>query len=141
VTSIVLVIVGIMLAAAAALMVAYYGGDAYNSANAKAAAATIVNLGENVRNAAELYRMQEGSDPPDPAALVSAGYLGSPPDIGTLGTPQQAWRDVDAGTGPVRAYVITDVDARICDEIGARGSRIVGCVEDGSRHLFYARIS
>ena len=148
-TSIILVIVGILLAAAAALMVVFYGGDAYNSGNARAAAVTIVNAGENVRHAVALYRLQEGTDPTDPQALVTGGYLQRIPEIGSLGRAAATWRTVAAADGTRPSYVIDDVDGRICAEINRRhaGGRhagderpLTGCIEDGGRHTYYMRI-
>jgi type II secretory pathway pseudopilin PulG len=144
VTGIILVIVGILLAAAAALMVVFYGGDAYNAGNARAAANTIVNLGENVRHAVDLYKMQEGANPTDPQALVASGYLTAMPDMGTLGKPSSTWRTVQAAGPQSQSYVIDDVDERICDEINKRsastGDTATGCVEESGKHLFYTRI-
>lgn len=143
-TSIILVIVGILLAAAAALMVVFYGGDAYNAGSTKAAANTIVNLGENVRHAVDLYKMQEGSEPDDPQTLVSAGYLTTMPDMGTLGKPSGSWRQIPEAGPQTRSYVIDDVDGRICAEINGRrsagGDTSTGCVEQSGRHVFYARV-
>ena len=141
-TSIVLVTLGVLLAAVAALMVVYYGGDAYNSANARAAANTLVNAGENVRHAVERYRMQEGGEPAAPATLVSAAYMSSAPDFGTLGRAAPEWRDVQGADGLTRrSYVVEGVDARICVEVAGRsGGSQVGCVERNGEGVFYARI-
>lgn len=151
-TGIVLVIVGILLAAAAALFVVFYGGDAYNAGNARAAAATIVNMGDNVRHAADLYRMQEGGEAPDMAALVAQKYLVQPPDPGSLGRPLATWRTMrPAGGGAVDAYVVDGIDEKVCREINRQtggadpmaenttaGS---GCVDGVVGRYFFARVS
>ena len=53
-TTIILTIIGILLAAAAALMVIFYGGDAFNSGSVGAQANTYQNAGTNVISAAQL---------------------------------------------------------------------------------------
>ena len=54
-TTIILTIIGILLAAAAALMVIFYGGDAFNSGSVGAQANTFQNAGTNVIAAHQLY--------------------------------------------------------------------------------------
>lgn len=151
-TGIVLVIVGILLAAAAALFVVFYGGDAYNAGNARAAAATIVNMGENVRHAADLYRMQEGGEAPDMAALVAQKYLTQAPDPGSLGRPLATWRTMrPVGGGVVDAYVMDGVDEKVCREINRQTGNAdplaenapvaTGCVDGVVGRYFFARVS
>lgn len=53
-TTIILTIIGILLAAAAALMVIFYGGDAFNSGSVGAQANTYQNAGTNVIAASQL---------------------------------------------------------------------------------------
>lgn len=150
-TGIILVIVGVLLAAAAALFVIFYGGDAYNAGNARAAAATIVNMGKNVQHAATLYRMQEGGDPADVAALVGASYLSAPPAPGSLGKPSPRWRLMrPVGTEPVNAYVIDDMDEKVCREINRQTGHDdvvlenqaveVGCTSGVAGMYFFARV-
>ncbi len=59
-TTIVLTIVGILLAAAAALMVLWYGGSAFDGGTVKADANTIVNNIQQFENAARLYEASTG---------------------------------------------------------------------------------
>lgn len=151
-TGIVLVLVGILLAAAAALFVVFYGGDAYNAGNARAAAATIVNMGDNVQHAADLYRMQEGVEAPDMAALVAQKYLTQPPDPGLLGRPLATWRTMrPVGGGAVDAYVVDGIDEKVCREINRQAGGAdplpenttmgSGCVDGVVGRYFFARVS
>jgi hypothetical protein len=55
-TTIILTIIGILLAAAAALMVIFYGGDAFNAGSVGARANTLQNAGTNVLSAVQLAR-------------------------------------------------------------------------------------
>jgi len=55
-TTIILTIIGILLAAAAALMVIFYGGDAFNSGSIGAQANTYQNAGTNVISALQLAK-------------------------------------------------------------------------------------
>ena len=55
-TTIILTIIGILLAAAAALMVIFYGGDAFNSGSIGAQANTYQNAGTNVISAIQLAK-------------------------------------------------------------------------------------
>jgi hypothetical protein len=53
-TTIILTIVGILLAAAAALMVIFYGGEAFTEASVSAKASTYINAGQNISSALTL---------------------------------------------------------------------------------------
>jgi len=55
-TTIILTIIGILLAAAAALMVIFYGGDAFNAGSVGARANTLQNAGTNILSAVQLAR-------------------------------------------------------------------------------------
>jgi hypothetical protein len=63
VTTIILVIVGVLLAGAAALFVIFYGGEAYNQSDAKAEAARLVNEGVMIQAAVQTFRAQEDRMP------------------------------------------------------------------------------
>lgn len=149
--SIILVIIGILLAALAALFVVFYGGDAFNAGNAKAAAATIVNMGQNVRHAADLYRMMEGADAEDVTSLIAKGYLAQAPQPGALGRPETAWRRMrPSNAAPLDAYVITGIDEQVCreinrqavgrDEVVQSAGIDVGCLADGAQRYFFANV-
>ncbi len=67
-TTIILTIIGILLAAAAALMVIFYGGDAFNAGSVGAQANTYQNAGTNVISAVQLAKA-DGSSWTDLASL------------------------------------------------------------------------
>lgn len=150
-TSIILVLIGVLLAAFAALSVVFYGGDAFNAGNTKAAAATLVNMGENVRHAADLYRMMEGGDAADVGALVDKGYLKQVPAPGALGQARPEWRQIAlSNAAPVNAYVITGIDEKVCHEINRQmtgqetvveaAGVSVGCAADGAQRYFFVHV-
>jgi len=99
-TTIILVILGVLLAAAAVLFVVYYGGDAFGNGHIEAEAGRLVGEGAQMEAALELYYRQEGHYPrgDDPVAeLISAGYLDMNP-MGTRTTDPDKWSiNYDAG--------------------------------------------
>lgn len=150
-TSVILVIIGILLAASAALFVVFYGGDAFNAGNNRAAAASIVNMGQNVRHAADLYRSMEGGDADGVSVLVAKGYLSQAPQPGALGSALDAWRQIrPSNTSPINAYVITGVDQTVCleinrqtvgrDEVVEVAGVSMGCVADGPQRYFFVAV-
>ncbi len=80
-TTIILTIVGILLAAAAALMAFWYGGDAFEHGQAEAVASTQVSHMSQLAAAVRFYEIQEQrddlpqSDGSFVARLKDAGYL------------------------------------------------------------------
>lgn len=64
-TTIILTIIGILLAAAAALMVIFYGGDAFNSGSTKAKANEYINAGENLNAALDMYKADNAGASPE----------------------------------------------------------------------------
>lgn len=91
-TTIILTIIGILLAASAALMVIFYGGDAFNSGNVGAQANTVINAGTNVVSGVVMYQAHTGKFPDFPgpshqerlaqfAALEDGAYLKSVPSL------------------------------------------------------------
>jgi len=104
-TKIVLVIIGIMLAAAAAIMTVFFGGDAYQASFLRAEAARLVNEGAQLTYATDFYMRQEGKLPgagidneKAMADLVEKQYLSGAPK--GMGLPKSAgeWRfDFDEG--------------------------------------------
>ena len=99
-TTIILVILGVLLAAAAVLFVIYYGGDAFGNGHIEAEAGRLVGEGAQMEAALELYYRQEGHYPTsdDPVAeLIAAGYLDYQP-LGTRTTEADRWAiNYDAG--------------------------------------------
>ena len=68
-TTVILLVLGILIAAVAALMMFFYGGDAYNESQAKADAARLVTEGGQLESAVSLYQIQEGKLPGDGVGL------------------------------------------------------------------------
>lgn len=69
-TTIILTIVGILLAAVSALMVFWYGGDAFDRGSASAVAATTLQAVNQIADARQLWEVEHGM-----------GYTGSPDDL------------------------------------------------------------
>lgn len=84
-TTIILVIIGVLIAAAAALFVVFYGGDAFNSSTADAEANTIVNQATQINAAHTIFRVEKGRNPGQADGtgaldeLVAEDYLDSIP--------------------------------------------------------------
>lgn len=77
-TTIILVILGVLIAAAAVLFMLYYGGDGYTNAYVEAEAARLVGEGQQISSALELHYRQEGFFPrgTDPIEeLIGSKYL------------------------------------------------------------------
>lgn len=68
-TTVILLALGILIAAVAALMMFWFGGDAYNESSAKADAARLVTEGGQLESAVSLYQIQEGKLPGDGVGL------------------------------------------------------------------------
>ena len=107
-TTIILVILGVLLATAAVLFVVYYGGDAFGNGHIEAEAGRLVGEGAQMEAALELYYRQEGAYPTsdDPVAeLIAAGYLDYQP-LGTRTTEADRWA-IDYDVGMIRAKLGT----------------------------------
>jgi hypothetical protein len=115
-TTIILTIIGILLAAAAALMIVWYGGDAFDGGSEKAIANTALNNVQNVafaiglRNNATGVQMKAADDALNVKALVDEGYLASVPGNPVKGS-SGVYRIVDLeGNNQERAHwVIMDL--------------------------------
>ena len=152
-TTIILTIIGILLAAAAALMVIFYGGDAFNSGSIGAQANTLQNAGTNIESAATLYKVENATAPASVGALTAVGadgesYLKEPPALTGIGT---AGADFDpAGDGSVYAFTVTGVSEEVCAKVNenvlgdgytaptAVGDTKMGCVE--TSNTFFASL-
>ena len=111
-TTIVLVTIGIILAAVSALMIVWYGGTAFDEGHIQADAARLLTEGSQIERAVGLYRAHEGRTPDmvnrdDPMeALIQRRYLSDRPS-GDNGR----WF-VDYAAGMIRADVGAADDAR-----------------------------
>ena len=152
-TTIILTIAGILLAAAAALMVLWYGGDAFDGGSVRAEAVTITEMLNQVVGAAQLRQAQTGMPvSPDQAGmreLVDGGYMASIP------LPYHVSRiipiDDSGGVIQASAWLIANLDdgadaKRICEAIETmtggtfsddvvewpqKTRRIMGCYRNG----------
>jgi len=117
-TTIILTIIGILLAAAAALMVIFYGGDAFNSGTVGAQANQVQNAGTNVSSAIQMFKAERAVGPAGLAELRTAlpngigAYLDEDPAL-----PQGATASIVNGTGNVRIYQVTGVTGQVCARI------------------------
>lgn len=108
-TTIILTIIGILLAAAAALMVIFYGGDAFNSGSIGAQANTLQNAGTNVESAATLFRTENAERAENIGELVTGGYLKETPALTGVGTANP---DLTGGQ-----FTVSNVSAEVCDKV------------------------
>lgn len=125
-TTIILVSLGILLAAVSALMVVFYGGDAFEAGSMNARASELMNAGMNVLAANDLQRAETGvigSSIPD---LVATKHLDVRPQLAGA-TSVDAWRLAATGTGDdATLYVATGLDADLCRNMLKRqGSDLV----------------
>ncbi len=140
-TTIILTIIGILLAAIAALMVIFYGGDAFSSSSTGALANTLQNAGTNVISAANLYRAENGTQAANLAALAPR-YLKDVPAVSNAGTTPA----FDGATG---FFTVQGVADTVCDKINENlgvpldnevGDHKMGCDkgETADASVFYA---
>jgi hypothetical protein len=155
VTTTILVTIGILLAAAAAMMTTFYGGDAFNSGDAKAKADTLMNAGTNMRMAANLYMVKKGKLPDDPTSLTAVKAIGAMPTVDGIGSTQNAWLDMSVNDGrPRKAYAVTGVADDVCRRVnlnvigGPQGDKILdtpeglsGCYKKNGGNIYYAMLS
>ena len=77
--SLITTVISVALVAALALATLYYGGDAYESGQAKAEAAKLRNQGQQLVAAAEFYYLQKGEWPETIQKMVDDGFLTTVP--------------------------------------------------------------
>jgi hypothetical protein len=113
-TTIILTIIGILLAAAAALMVIFYGGDAFNAGSIGAQANTYQNAGTNVISAVQLAKA-EVAPSASFADLIAGDYLDEEPAL-----PSDAVTSLSATqfTATVVSSSVANADL-VCDRINA----------------------
>lgn len=119
-TTIILTIIGILLAAAAALMVIFYGGDAFNSGSIGAEANTYQNAGTNVISAFQLALANGDGATFD---LTSTEYLSEPPSLPAganaiiLENPGTGELIYSVSLSPVNEDTVDQVCARINENL------------------------
>ncbi len=62
-TTIILTIIGVLIAAAAVLFLIFYGGDAYSDSTAEAEAATMITQSTQINAAFDIYKAEKGKNP------------------------------------------------------------------------------
>lgn len=146
-TTIILTIIGILLAAAAALMVIFYGGNAFNSGTVGAQANQLQNAGTNVVSAVQMFKAENATAPANVAELLTVGvggaYLDELPALpeGLTGgeyAPATKLYTVDGVSDEVCARVNgnLDVDTQPADTSAPATLPKMGCAADGT---FFAR--
>lgn len=116
-TTIVLVTIGILLAAASALMVIFYGGEAFGSGNINAQAAGLLNAGENVLAASDVMHADTGRIGASINDLIATNHLAMRPALtGAIGV--DAWRLAATRTGEdATLYVATGLSQDLCRNV------------------------
>ncbi len=127
-TTVILSIIGILLAAISALMVVFYGGEAFQSSTNRSDAITIVNAMANLHAAGAIYQAENGEMAKWQQDLLGKGgtaYLSSMPDV-PEGAVQQyiglTWIDWSRPLrGKIWVFQIRkDVCKAIAEELDAR---------------------
>lgn len=77
--SLIITIISIALVAALAVATIYYGGDAFNKNGTRAKAVKVVNAGQQINGAIEVYKAQKGTVPASLDDLVTNNMLKSIP--------------------------------------------------------------
>jgi type II secretory pathway pseudopilin PulG len=77
--SLIITIISIALVAALAVATIYYGGDVFKKNGTKAKAVKVVNAGQQINGAIEVYKAQKGTVPATLDDLVTANVLKSIP--------------------------------------------------------------
>lgn len=113
-------IIAIVLVAALAAASVFYGGDAFTSGGAKAAAATIVNQGQQIVAAHTLYENDNAGAVPASVAALSPSYLESVP-VAPL-SASTATSAFALGTGVVTLQLDGTGKANICNKIAQQAA-------------------
>lgn len=119
-TTVILAIVGILIAAAAALFVFFYGGEAFGESEVRAEAARLVTEGQQIHNATELFYQQEGDYPgrrPDGTLdgelamteLLAKDYLTHVP-VGAKLSNEDTWNMIYSDDGMIYSRLGSFVD-------------------------------
>ena len=125
--SLIITIISVALVAALALATLYYGGDAYESGQAKAEAAKLRNQGQQLVAAAEFYYLQKGEWPETIQKMVDDGFLTTVPvaqrAVLEEALAAKAWQ-MPKGGQPL--FTFDEVTAEVCrtvnqDSYGLKG--------------------
>lgn len=78
--SLIVAVISIALVAVLAAATIYYGGDAFKKNGVKAKAVQVVNAGQQINGAIEVYKAQKGTVPASLDNLISENVLKSIPE-------------------------------------------------------------
>lgn len=133
--SLIITIISIALVAALALATLYYGGNAFNQGAARAEASKILNQGQQLMGAADLFIAREGRVP-TLQELLDGGYLKSVPQaalaLQTANAADTPW------TMPVPGqvvFIMPAVDQAVCQEVNADLLGFNGILEEARTQL------
>ena len=115
-TTIILTIIGVLLAGVAALMIIYYGSDTFDRYYLEAEAGRLVSEGAQIEAAVELFYRQtdkypKGADPVD--ELIASDYLTHRP-LGMTETKDSEW-EIDYDEGQIRTTLGSSSDEDAMD--------------------------
>jgi len=127
--NLIVAVISIALIAAMAAASIFYGGSAFGEGTAKAQASTLINNGQQVSGAQQLYMIDNsGNRANDIDVLTGGGYLQAVPSApATVINSGAAW---DVATNGTFAYIRLDTDntgqqlspaATVCAELVAQG--------------------
>lgn len=154
-TTIILVSIGILLAAVATLFVIFYGGDAFNGGDVKAQADMLENAGLNVESAQTGYVAANGglaTSLADLKGVNETSWLKEDPSLARVSASTQTISDI-AGTV---AYTLGGVSKEVCRRVNvdyglkdARSAELPtsmdgatrGCYKSGTDYVYYVRFS
>lgn len=135
--SLIITIISIALVAALALATIYYGGDAFENGGASAQASRVLNQGQQVMAAAEMFRVQNGVWPNTVEQLVADDFLKSVPDttaqhsmVGEAfaqAVPTTAWSIPVPG---VPVFVVTMDSTPVCGEVNDKAYGLKGVLPE-----------
>lgn len=115
--SLIITVVSIALVAILTYVAIYYGGSAWSNSKQKADAATMINSGQQIAGAVQMYRNDTGNVPADLSELVSnSKYL--------TAIPEGAWT---TGTNSVVSAVSEAQCMEINSQLGLNLASIPSC--------------
>jgi hypothetical protein len=146
-TTIILTIIGILLAAAAALMVIFYGGDAFNAGSIGAQANTYQNAGTNVVAAVQLAKADNfaytdvtsllGDYLQEAPALPAGAVSGLAADVYTATVVSSSTENADAVCARINDNLRNGLDETAT---AASTTAKMGCFGAGATPTFFANI-
>lgn len=124
-TTIMLTVLGFLLAAGAAFMALSYGGSAFDRSYDQSSAASLISNGSSVSAAANMHMTQRGFFPATLSDVTLKGiYLPTEPTITGIGSSHAIVEE---------RYEVSGIDHRICYEINSELGQNGDVVTAGSR--------